>query len=104
MSLVRSLARGIRLLAVIYLGACLAASAVVLTMAVLVPAQSKYLGVWLLMISVPWSDLAMSRLGPSLSALWFGTLGGFFLNAGSIWLVGRLVQWGAQASAMESGR
>ncbi len=72
-------------LAALYLGVCTLATLIVVGMMIFAPAQSKFLAVWLLLLSLPWSDWVLSAVGPQPLALWGGVLAGYVLNAAALW-------------------
>lgn len=89
----RFLASPVRWLPAAYLGLCAAALLVVFALTILVPARSKYIAVWLLVLSLPWSDYVLSRAGAKPWTLWSGVLAGFALNAAVLLCAGLGVRW-----------
>jgi|CXWL01.1.fsa_nt_gi hypothetical protein len=82
-----------------YLAVFVIALLVVLAFSMLVPSKSKFLAAWLLLLSLPWSDLVLSRLAPGPLALWCGVLAGFALNSVILWCASLAVRWVIRALA-----
>lgn len=82
-----------------YLGLCAAALLVVLSLTVLVPARSKFIALWLLVLSLPWSDYVLSGAGATPWTLWGGVLAGIALNAAVLLCAGLAARWLIRALA-----